>query len=141
MSFSPGGPSPASSLPATKSMPASLEGIVVVLVEDDPDALALFRFMIEYQGAVVVPAADAQSALDTLGRVKPDVLVSDMSLPERDGRWLATEARSHGLLNGVPALLMTAHTMTWEQVQQAGFDAYLRKPVDPAVLCTPVYAL
>ena len=128
-------------MPATGIMLARLEGIVVVIVEDDPDALALYRFMIEYQGAVVVPAADAQSALDTLGRMKPDVLVSDMNLPERDGRWLATEARSHGLLNGVPALLVTAHAMTSEQVQQAGFDAYLRKPVDPAVLCIAVHAL
>jgi CheY-like chemotaxis protein len=127
-------------------MTGSLDGIVVVIVEDDPDALALLQFMIEYQGAVVVPAADAQSALTTLDRMKldrmkPDVLVSDMSLPEREGRSLATEARSHGLLNGVPALLMTAHAMTSEQVQQAGFDAYLRKPVDPTVFCATVHAL
>jgi CheY-like chemotaxis protein len=122
-------------------MPAPLDGIVVLIVEDDPDALALLQVMMEYQGAVVLPAADAQSALDTLGRVRPDVLVSDMSLPERDGRWLATEARNHGLLNGVPALLMTAHTMISQQVQQAGFDAYLRKPVDPTVFCATVLAL
>ena len=122
-------------------MPALLEGIVVVLVEDDPDALELFQFAINHQGAVVVPAADAQSALNALGRMKPDVLVSDMSLPERDGSWLASEARSRGMLNGVASLCVTARAMTSEQVQQAGFDAYLRKPVDPTVLCATVHTL
>jgi len=122
-------------------MSAFLDGIVVVLVEDDPDALELFQVAIKDQGAIVFPAADAQTALNALGRTRADVLISDMSLPEHDGRWLAAEARNRGLLNGVPALLMTAHAMTSEQVQQAGFDAYLRKPVDPAVLCTTVHAL
>jgi DNA-binding response OmpR family regulator len=122
-------------------MSALLDGLVVLVVEDDDDALALLTTMMANQGAVVMPAPDALSALETLTRIRPNVLVSDMSMPERDGGWLVTEARSQGLLDGVPALLVTALPMTTQEVLDAGFDAYLCKPVDPSVLCETVHAL
>jgi CheY-like chemotaxis protein len=93
-------------------MPAPLQRIVIVLVEDDPDALALFRVIFEYQGALVMSAPGAQSALEMLGRLKPDVLLSDMQMPDWDGAWLVAEARNRGLLKGVAALVVTAATMT-----------------------------
>jgi CheY-like chemotaxis protein len=122
-------------------MPAPLMGIVIVLVEDDPDALALFRAILEYEGALVMSAPGPQSALEMLRRLKPDVVVSDMQMPERDGAWLVAEARSRGLLKGVPTLVVTAATMTRQQVQQAGFDAYLHKPVEPKLPWQTVYDL
>jgi DNA-binding response OmpR family regulator len=122
-------------------MPGVLKDIVVVVVEDDPEALALLRQIMAYRGAVVLPAPDAKEALDALARVTPHVLVSDMNLSEGDGWWLVAEARRQGLLNGVPTLLVTALTMTPQQVSEAGFDAYLCKPVDPTVLCQTVRAL
>jgi CheY-like chemotaxis protein len=122
-------------------MSAPLLGIVVVLVEDDPDALALFRVILEYEGALVMSAPGAQSALEMMGRLRPDVLVSDMTMPDRDGTWLVTEARNRGLLNGVCSLVVTAIAMTPQQVREAGFDAYLRKPVDPHHLCRTVHSL
>ena len=122
-------------------MPAPLMGIVIVLVEDDPDALALFRAILEYEGGLVMSAPGPQPALEMLGRLKPDVLVSDMQMPERDGAWLVAEARNRGLLKGVPTLVVTAATMTREQVHQAGFDAYLHKPVEPKLLWQTVYDL
>ena len=129
------------SFAVTERMPLPLLGFVVVLVEDDPDALALFRVMLEYQGALVMSAPGAQAALDLLGRMKPDVLVSDMTMPEWDGAWLATEARNRGLLKSVATLVVTAVAMTPQQVREAGFDAYLRKPVDPHLLCQTVQVL
>jgi DNA-binding response OmpR family regulator len=122
-------------------MSALLDGLVVLVVEDDDDALALLTTMMANQGAVVMPAPDALSALETLTRIRPNILVSDMTMPERDGGWLVTEARSQGLLDGVPALLVTALAMTTQEVLDAGFDAYLRKPVDPSVLYGTVHAL
>ena len=62
-------------------------------------------------------------------------------MPERDGVWLLTEARRQGLLNGVPTLVVTALAMTPQEVQETGFDAYLRKPIDPTVLCNTVQYL
>jgi CheY-like chemotaxis protein len=56
-------------------------------------------------------------------------------------RFRRNDLTSQGLLNGVPTLVVTAQTMTPQQVQEAGFDAYLRKPVDPTVLCETVRTL
>jgi CheY-like chemotaxis protein len=120
---------------------SELQGIIVVLVEDDPDSLAMFATMLMQQGAVVLPAPDAKEALETLSGITPNVLVSDMQMPERDGAWLVTEARRQGLLRGVPTVVVTAQTMTPQQVQEAGFDASMRKPVDPTVLCDTLRTL
>jgi CheY-like chemotaxis protein len=122
-------------------MDAPLVGIVVVVVEDDPDSLALLTTVLMHHGAVVLPAPAATEALETLSGVTPNVLVSDMQMPERDGAWLVSEARRQGLLRGVPTVVVTAQIMTPQQVQQAGFDAYMRKPVDPSQLCQTVRAL
>jgi CheY-like chemotaxis protein len=88
-----------------------------------------------------VSAPGAQSALEMLGRLQPDVLVSDMQMPDWDGAWLVGEARNWGLCKGVPTLVVTAATMTPQQVQHAGFDAYLHKPFDPHLLCQTVHSL
>jgi two-component system response regulator MprA len=122
-------------------MPRPLEGIVVMAVEDDPDALVMLKVMMEHDGALVFVASDAESALGWLRRVRPTVLVTDLNMPRYDGRWLVTEARGSGLLPDVPALALTALTMTPKEVREAGFDAYLRKPVDPVVLRETVRAL
>ncbi len=117
-----------------------LLGIVVVVVDDDPDALDLFRAILEYHGALVMCVPGPQPALELLARMRPDVLVSDLQMPDWDGAWLIAEARNRGLLTGVGTLLVTAAAMT-PQVRDAGFDAYLRKPVDPHQLCDRVCAL
>jgi CheY-like chemotaxis protein len=122
-------------------MAGPLQGVVVVAVEDDADALAMLQIMMEHEGALVIPAPDANSALETLHRMRPTVLVTDLSMPSRDGGWLVAEARRLGLLPDVPALVVTALTMTPREVRKAGFDAYLRKPVDPLLLCETVRAL
>src|SRR5215207_4373634 len=98
-----------------KRMGAPLLGIVIVLAEDDPDALALFRAILEYEGALVMSVPGPQPALEMLARLRPDVLVSDMQVPGMDGAWLVAEARSRGLLNGVATLVVTAATMTRQQ--------------------------
>jgi DNA-binding response OmpR family regulator len=122
-------------------MPPPLNGILVVAVEDDPDALALLKLILEHAGALVIAVPDAKSGLKILGSLRPTVLVSDMSMATHDGAWLLTEARSAGLLTDIPALVVTALTMTPREVQEAGFDAYLQKPVEPTELCKTVRAL
>jgi DNA-binding response OmpR family regulator len=122
-------------------MPGPLEGVVVVAVEDDPDALDLLRIALEHDGALVLPASDADAALENLRQVRPTVLVTDLSMPWHDGRWLVAEARRSGLLPGIPVLAVTALTMTPQEVHDAGFDGYLQKPVDPFALSETVRAL
>jgi CheY-like chemotaxis protein len=88
---------------------------------------------------VAVP--DAQCALSVLTDMRPDVLVSDISMPGHDGLWLLEAARGRGLLRGVPSLAVTGSGRERRRVLAAGFDAYLVKPVDADDLCTTVHAL
>jgi CheY-like chemotaxis protein len=125
----------------TPHMPTLLNGIVVVVVEDDPDSRELLKMIMEQRGATVVAASDAVSALEALRRVRPNVLVTDVSMPGRDGLWLMQEALTHGLLNGVGAVALTAMSLTPQQIRDAGFDVHLLKPIDPAVLCARVHGL
>src|SRR4051794_2013967 len=118
-----------------------LSGVHVLLVDDDADARAVMQMVMEYQGALVIPATDAKSALGLLDTVKPDVLVSDINMPEHDGFWLLQEARRLARLDGVPALAVTGLELTPKEIEAAGFHGYLRKPVDPNMLCNTVHAL
>jgi CheY-like chemotaxis protein len=118
-----------------------LAGIHVLLVEDDGDARDIMRTVMEYQGALVIVAPNAKSALVAMETLKPDVLVSDISMPEYDGFWLLAEARRRGWLEGVATLAVTALELKPSQITEAGFDSYLRKPVDPNVLCNTVQSL
>lgn len=113
----------------------------MLLVDDDADARAVMQMVMEYQGALVIPATDAKSALGLLDTVKPDVLVSDINMPEHDGFWLLQEARRLARLDGVPALAVTGLELTPKEIEAAGFHGYLRKPVDPNMLCNTVHAL
>jgi two-component system, cell cycle response regulator len=110
-------------------------------VENDEDALLAMKLLLEYHGALVVPTSDATSALALLARIKPDGLISDITMPVFGGWWLLAEARSRGHLDGVPTVAVTALDLTPEEITKAGFHAYLRKPVDPGTLCTTVHAL
>jgi len=76
-----------------------------------------------------------------MATVQPDVLISDISMPEHDGFWMLEEARERELLDGVPTLALTALELKAGELKAAGFDAYLRKPVDPNVLCNSVQTL
>ena len=127
--------------PTADPLIQTLDGVHVLLVEDHADSRDIMRMVMEYQGAVVVPVADAKSALAALTTLKPDVLVTDISMPEQDGIALIREARERGILDGVPTLAVSAFAPNDERARGAGFDAYLRKPPDPNELCSTVQAL
>jgi CheY-like chemotaxis protein len=119
----------------------TLDGIHVLLVEDHSDSRDIMKMVMEYQGALVVPAPDAKTALRFLATLRPDVLVTDISMPGQDGVELLHEARARGVLDGVPTVAVSAFAPSDKRALEAGFDAYLQKPVDPNQLCTTVQAL
>lgn len=119
----------------------TLDGVHILLVDDDPDSREVMKLVMEYQGGLVVAVANTKTALAVLATMKPDALVTDIAMPEEDGFALVREARQRGVLDGVPTLALTAFTFSQAQVREAGFDAYLRKPVDPNKLCTTVQEL
>jgi DNA-binding response OmpR family regulator len=122
-------------------MPSVLEGIQVLLVDDDEDLLAVMQLILESQGALVITTSTAEAALDTLSTTKPDVLVLDIMMPHRDGWSLLNEARGRGDLDGVPVLAVTGLDLGRDQIEQAGLSGYLPKPMDAKALCLAVARL
>ena len=104
----------------------------MLVVEDIPDELELYTVILQHAGAEVLPAASARAALELLEQARPDVLVSDLRLPDQDGLALlgSVRALARQQRGQVPALALTGYGYFHpeRQVLAAGFDAYCLKP-------------
>jgi PAS domain S-box-containing protein len=113
---------------------ANLHGVRVLTVEDDQDTRQLLVFTIGQYGAHVTSAASAREALKTLKQSLPDIIVSDIAMPEMDGYTLMREIRTWSKEQGgeIPAIALTAYAGESNQKQAlaAGFQKHLSKPVD-----------
>jgi PAS domain S-box-containing protein len=120
--------------PGSSSLPR-LDAVRVLLVEDDPEARALFVTMLHHSGAAVVATGSVDEALRVLHDESPDVIVADISMPVRDGFDLVRAIRRlPGARGQAPAIAVTAHARSTdrERVLAAGYDVHIAKPVDPA---------
>jgi CheY-like chemotaxis protein len=122
-----------------------LRGSCVLIVEDDRPSRELFRRMLEIEGAIVVSATSAAEARRLMEETRPDVLVSDVGLPEEDGFTFIKSLRSSedpGISN-IPAIALTAFAgpEDRERAFEAGFQVFLAKPVDPVDLVAAVSQL
>jgi PAS domain S-box-containing protein len=122
-----------------------LDGVRVLLVEDNPDTLDMLRFIFDEAGAEVIPATSVDDALDALERFRPDALVSDIAMPDRDGYDLIREIRSREPEQGgkIPAVAVTAYARAEDRVRvlAAGFQMHIAKPIDPDELIAVVASL
>jgi PAS domain S-box-containing protein len=122
----------------------SLTDVRVLVVEDMSDTRALVARLLRDAGAKVREAASAEEALEAISSDKPDVLVSDIGMPGTDGYQLLRTLRRQGYSpDRLPALALTAFQRTEDRSDalEAGFQLYLTKPVDPAVLISAVLNL
>lgn len=122
-----------------------LRGVCVLVVEDDRPSRELFRRMLEMEGATVIAAGAASEARRLMDETRPDVLVSDIGLPEEDGFTFVKNLRNSqepGMTN-IPAIALTAFAgmEDKERAFEAGFQVFLAKPVDPADLVAAVSQL
>jgi signal transduction histidine kinase/ActR/RegA family two-component response regulator len=119
----------------------SLAGYRILAVDDEPDALGLIDRVLRMCGAEVRTASTAGSALRALGDFSPDVLVSDIGMPDVDGYELIGQI--HKLAPTLPAIALTAFARGEDQSRslRSGFAAHINKPVDPAELVTTVAAV
>jgi CheY-like chemotaxis protein len=117
----------------------SLVGRHVLVVEDDKDARELFCAMLDYEGAMVLGTASAEEALAILRTVRPHAIVVDIMLPGRDGFWLLEQLRSRRPTRRIPVVAVTA-VADREGVLNAGFDAFVSKPVRPEGVADAVLA-
>ena len=108
---------------------------VVLLVEDNADAREALRALLELDGYGVEAAADGVGALEIVRSRNPDIAVIDIGLPGVDGYEVARRIRSLGVRQ--PTLIaLTGYSQPEDRLRatEAGFDAHLVKPVDPAEL-------
>ena len=115
-----------------------LDDLHVVLAEDDVDARRMLTTVLEHSGARVSACSSANEALLKVKEVRPDVLVSDIGLPDADGHFLIRSIRaiSDGDLSRLPAIALTAHAGAEDRVRAlaAGFQMHITKPVEPIEL-------
>lgn len=104
----------------------------VLLVEDADDTRLFMRLALEHLGYIVFEAEDGEKALAVAERVVPDIILMDLSLPRMDGLTATQEIRANGRLDGVTIIAVTAHQGTdfREGAKDAGFNAYVTKPID-----------
>ncbi|MEH2320124.1 hybrid sensor histidine kinase/response regulator [Nostoc sp.] len=122
-----------------------LTGIRVLVVEDDADSRDFITFVLEQDGAFVIPVSSAFEALQTLAEVKPNVLVSDIGMPDMDGYMLIHELRTWTPEQGgqIPAIALTAFARNDDQQKalKAGFQMHLSKPINPEELIAAIVKL
>ena len=106
------------------------------VVDDEPDTLDLLRRVLGDSRAQVAAAPSVEAALATLGGFDPHVLISDVSMPGRDGFELIRAVRSTSSPERLPAASLSAYTLPEdaERARAAGFQVHLSKPVQPEQL-------
>jgi CheY-like chemotaxis protein len=107
-------------------------------VDDEADARQLMHRILGDCGARVITAASAREALALAARERPDVLVSDIGMPETDGYDLLKQLRA--LSADIPAVALTAYARSEDRTRalRAGFRIHIAKPVEPAELAVSV---
>jgi CheY-like chemotaxis protein len=122
-----------------------IAGVKVLVVDDEPDARSLIRRLLEDCDAVVATAESAGAALRAMEADLPDVLVTDIGMPEEDGYALIRRVRTLGPERGgrVPAVALTAYARSEDRTRSIaeGFQMHVAKPVEAAELITVVASL
>jgi len=132
----------ASSISTDLKIGPRIDGLRLLVVDDEYDARALVSQLLQEHGAEVHVAASANEALELFARVRPDVMVSDVGMPEVDGYALIRTIRALSADAGgrTPAVALTAFARTQDAQRAfaAGYQMHVTKPVEPADLVTVV---
>ena len=122
---------------------ATLAGASLLVVEDDPDIGATLSLILRDRGARVRVATNYEEALSALRNELPDVLLSDIGMPGKDGYALIEEIRNDATLRHVPAVAITSYAREQDRVfaLASGFDAHCAKPVRAVELVQVVQRL
>lgn len=125
---------------------APLAGLEVLVVDDNEEASTVLAVVLSDRGASVRASSDAEAALHLVRARRPDVLISDIGMPGKDGYALIREIRLSDAARGVsrlPAIALTAFARDEDRLQalEAGFDAHCAKPLRPLELVRQVVLL
>jgi CheY-like chemotaxis protein len=116
---------------------------LILIADDDVDALKLMGLMLERQGYVIAVAANGQQTIEKALEMQPSLIILDVMMPDMDGYQVAAKLRDHPATESIPILMFTARGTVSDRVAglQAGVDDYLTKPVRPQELTARVETL
>jgi PAS domain S-box-containing protein len=140
----PANPVPTDEVNTMEGLP-SLVGLKVLVVDDEADTRELIREVLKECNAEVILSRSAAEALEALEQYQPDILISDLGMPDEDGYSLISKIRALPAERGghVPAAALTAYARAEDRMRvlRSGFQFHLPKPVDSAELVTVVASL
>ena len=140
-------PAPVARLPLPADAAAfGLAGALILLVEDDDDARHMLASVLQSAHARVETASNAREALALYDAIEPDLIVSDIGMPDMDGHELIAELRKREKAQGrpgVPAVALTAYARVQDRMRAlaSGFQMHVAKPVEPAELLAVLASL
>lgn len=110
---------------------SKLNGINILVVDDEPDNLGVVQKLLEYLGATVMVADNGKEGLAVARETTPHLIIADLSMPVMSGWDLLRESKTDEILSEIPVIALTAHAMAGdkERVLQAGFANYISKPI------------
>ena len=118
--------------------PATLDGLRVLIVDDEPDSLEMIETALKECGAETSIARSSAAGLEAVMNTSPEVLISDIEMPLEDGYRFIQKVRAlpNGAGTEIYAIALTAHANKDDQARalEAGFQLHLRKPVEPTIL-------
>lgn len=124
---------------------SALNGLKILVVDDDDDTCKLIVLTLELYAAQVVAVRSVREALSLFTSFQPDCIISDIAIPSEDGYSLIRKIRAFDADEGgqVPAIAMSAYGREVDQQRTwaAGFQAYLTKPIEPDRLLEAILAL
>ncbi len=139
------GPSAAVAAAVSEDARNLIEGLKVLVVDDEPDARAMVRRLLEDCNATVFDAGSAEEAVGLVESHRPDILISDVGMPGEDGYALVRRVRALSAERGgnTPAVALTAYARATDRVSAitAGFQHHIAKPIQPAELIAIVASL
>ena len=114
----------------------------ILVVDDDREVVRLMRAYLEQAGFDVLVAYDGQTAMHTLRREKPDLMLLDLMLPDTDGWTITRSVRGDHALSSIPIIMLTARVDTTDKIVglELGADDYVTKPYDPREVVARVRA-
>lgn len=113
-----------------------MKGWHVVIVDDEPDSLEVAKRALRFHGAEVHMAGGGKQGLEVATETRPNVVLTDLSMPEFDGWQLLFHLREAEETSNIPVIALTAHAMKGdeERAMKAGFNGYITKPLSPLTL-------